>query len=162
MQPQMEGGAARRFPEAMGTGSRRMGEWAEGRAADRLRHVALRFPASCPCCRAGRSAVPVPLSAARMELDARSLHRPDRGRRSPGAAQVELLAVMFADGVSSHRNPLFMGYKIIRRLRRSEAIEALGTVAKRYCTLQLSRAQPPKAVRLVAAASGMTLLSGRN
>jgi hypothetical protein len=47
-------------------------------------------------------------------------------------------------------------------VRRSEAIEALGTVAKRYCTLQLSRAQPPKAVRLVAAASGMTLLSGRN
>jgi hypothetical protein len=69
---------------------------------------------------------------------------------------------MFADGVSSHHNPLFMRYKINRRLRRFETIEALGTVAKRYCTLQLSRAQPPKAARLVAGASGMTLLSGRN
>ncbi len=90
------------------------------------------------------------------------MRKPHPGRGSAGATQIGVLLLMFADGVSSHRNPLFMGYKIIRRLRRSEAIEALGTVAKRYCTLQLSRAQPPKAVRLVAAASGMTLLSGRN
>ncbi|MDF0491480.1 hypothetical protein PX554_25515 [Sphingomonas sp. H39-1-10] len=42
----------------------------------------------------------------------------------------------------------FEAYKIIRRLRRFPTIEALGAVAKRYCTLQLPRAQPPKADRL--------------
>jgi hypothetical protein len=134
----------------------------EGRAPDRLRCLARRRTPLPPCRRDRRPAVRVPLSAARLGLDARTLRGPDCASRPAGPAQVVLLVLMFADGVSSHRNPLFMGYKIIRRLRRSEAIEALGTVAKRYCTLQLSRAQPPKAVRLVAAASGMTLLSGRN
>lgn len=42
----------------------------------------------------------------------------------------------------------FEAYKIIQRLRRFPTIEALGAVAKRYCTLQLPRAQPPKADRL--------------
>jgi hypothetical protein len=97
-----------------------------------------------------------------MGMGSRAVRSADCSRRSARSPEIELLVLMFADGVSSHHNPLFMRYKINRRLRRFETIEALGTVAKRYCTLQLSRAQPPKAARLVAGASGMTLLSGRN
>lgn len=162
MQPQMEGRAAGCLPSQLGAGQGRLVSRPEGHPPDRLRRVAGRQPSLCPRRRDRRPLVRVPLSAARMGLDTRSLRSTHRCGRPAGTTEVELLVVMFADGVSSHRNPLFMGYKIIRRLRRSEAIEALGTVAKRYCTLQLSRAQPPKAVRLVAAASGMTLLSGRN
>jgi len=102
MLAQMEGRATGCLPQAMGAGPGRMGARAEGHTPDRLWRIPCRHAPPCPRLSDRRPAFRLSLSAARVALDARPLHRSHRSGRSAGPAQIELLLLMFADGVSSH------------------------------------------------------------